>query len=178
MGPAATCRSRTRSRPFAVARGIDSTPVALDDDAATRWLEACVWPDQTDRFDRLRAAIEIARAAPPDVRVGDAVADLAANVRQLAARGHPVVTNTWVLNYLTPRQRRAYVAELDALGAELDLSWTYLESPFLTPELPGPATTDSVDRTVLVLVRWRSGRRTVEHLADTHPHGYWMHWTH
>ena len=45
------------------------------------------------------------------------------------------------------------------------------------PNCPVPATTDSVDRTVLVLVRWRAGRRTVEHLADTHPHGYWMHWT-
>lgn len=163
--------------PIAVARGIDSTPVALDDDAQARWLEACVWPDQTDRFERLRAAIEIARAEPPDVCVGDAVADVAANVRQLAAEGHPVVTNTWVLNYLTPRERRAYVAELDTVGAELDLSWTYLESPFLTPELPGPAGNAAVDRTVLVLVRWRSGRRTVEHLADTHPHGYWMHWT-
>ncbi len=163
--------------PITAARGIDSTPVALDDDAEARWLEACVWPDQTDRFERLRAAIELARAEPPDVRIGDAVADVATNVHQLAAQGHPVVTNTWVLNYLTPRERRDYVGELDTLGTELDLSWTYLESPFLTPELPGPAGAAAVDRTALVLVRWRSGQRTVEHLADTHPHGYWMHWT-
>jgi hypothetical protein len=157
-------------------RGIDPNPVDLRDEARARWLEACVWPDQTDRFERLRAAIELARAEPPDVQVGDAVADTASHVRDLAVHGHPVVTNTWVLNYLPADQRVAYVGVLDDLGTSLDLSWVYLESPFVTPELPGPGSAGREDRTVLVLVCWRSGRRTVEHLADCHPHGYWMHW--
>lgn len=158
-------------------RGIDPHPIDPRDAGRSRWLEACVWPDQTDRFARLRAAIELARAEPPDVRVGDAVGDTARHVRELAEHGHPVVTNTWVLNYLTVDERAAYVTVLDELGAELDLSWIYLESPFLTPELPGPQGDAAIERTVLVLVRWRDGRRTVEHLADTHPHGYWLHWT-
>ncbi len=94
----------------------------------------------------------------------------------LAASGHPVVTNTWVLNYLGADERKAYVESLDELGSRLDLSWVYLESPYLVPELPGPSVDTAVDRTVLVLARWRDGVRTVDHLADTHPHGYWMHW--
>ena len=33
----------------------------ITDDDEARWLEACVWPDQTDRFERLKATIEMAR---------------------------------------------------------------------------------------------------------------------
>jgi len=157
-------------------RGLDRTPIDAHDEEQARWLEACVWPDQTDRFERLRAALDLARVTPLDVRTGDAVTDVVAHVEDVASVAHPVVTNTWVLNYLTGAQRSDYVGALDTLGSRMDLSWIYAESPFLTPELPGPSDDAYVERTVLVLVRWRGGRRTVDHLADTHPHGYWMHW--
>jgi hypothetical protein len=139
-------------------------------------LEACVWPDQRDRFERLVAAIEMARAEPPDVRRGDAIDDLAAVVREAANVGHPVVMNSWVLNYLTGEERGRYVATLDALGAEIDLSWLIAESPALTPELPVPSTSDSEHLTVLSLVTWRDGARAVQRLGTTHPHGFWLHW--
>lgn len=158
-------------------RGIDHVPVDVGDEAQSRWLEACVWPDQIDRFERLRAAIQLAQSTELDVQLGDAVNDTAGHVRELGAHGHPVVTNTWVLNYLTGPQRQTYVDVLDGVGQRLDLSWVYLESPFLTPELPGPQGDAALDRTVLVLVRWRAGQRTIDHLADAHPHGYWLHWT-
>jgi hypothetical protein len=162
--------------PEIVARlGLDRSPVDVHDAAEARWLEACVWPDQTDRFSRLRAALSMARRDGVEVRHGDAVADTAALVESLAD-GHPVVTNTWVLNYLTPTERAAYVDALDGLGARLDLSWIFAESPYLTQNLPGPRADRASERTVLVLVRWRAGERTVAHLADVHPHGYWMHW--
>ena len=159
-----------------LSRGIDRTPIDVHDEEQARWLEACVWPDQTDRFERLRAALDLARTTELDVRMGDAVTDVGAHVEELATVAHPVVTNTWVLNYLTGEQRTDYVGALDTLGARLDLSWIYLESPYLTPELPGPSADANVERTVLVLVRWRRGRRAVDHLAEAHPHGYWMHW--
>ena len=156
--------------------GLDRAPVDVHDAAATRWLEACVWPDQPDRFERLRTALAMARTNCVVVRRGDAVADTPALVESVAGSGHPVVTNTWVLNYLSGPERTAYVEVLDAVGAGLDLSWVYVESPYLTPELPGPDGGEPSDRTALVLVRWRSGERTVDHLADAHPHGYWLHW--
>jgi hypothetical protein len=156
--------------------GLDRAPVDVHDPAATRWLEACVWPDQPDRFERLRTALALARREGVVVRRGDAVTDTPALVKTLAGAGHPVVTNTWVLNYLTGAERTAYVEALDAVGDDLDLSWVYVESPYLTPELPGPGGGEATDRTAIVLVRWRSGHRTVDHLADSHPHGYWLHW--
>lgn len=156
--------------------GVDAAPIDLRDDAAARWLEACVWPDQPDRFARLRAAVELARESPPLLIQGDAVDDLAAVINRVEADGHPVVMNSWVLNYLPEHRRMAYVAELDRLGADRDLSWVLAESPSQTSGLPIPTTPAPEHRTVLSMVTWRDGRRTVHRLASCHPHGFWLHW--
>lgn len=156
--------------------GLDRTPVDVRDDVQSRWLEACVWPDQADRLERLRAAVALAREVGVDVRQGAALRDTASLARQLATTGHPVVTNTWVLNYLTRPDRVAYVDALDALGAELDLSWVFAESPAHVDGVPVPTTEPATNRTVLTVVRWRRGERAVEHLAECHPHGYWLSW--
>ena len=156
--------------------GLDRSPIDIADPDAARWLEACVWPDQADRFHRLHAAIGLAQIDPPDVRAGDAVTDLAATIGLVAGTGHPVVVNTWVLNYLSETQRVAYLDELDRFGAGSDLSWIYTEMPALVSGIPVPDDPGRAYRTVITLVRWRNGLRTVEHLADAHPHGWWITW--
>ncbi|MFM2077958.1 MAG: hypothetical protein RJA49_1848 [Actinomycetota bacterium] len=161
---------------IAASVGLDLMPIDVLDDDAVRWLEACVWPDQADRFARLVGAIALARTDPPDVRRGDAVHDLDAVVREAAAHGHPVVTNSWVLNYLPDDTRAAYVDELQRIGTAIDLSWVIAESPAQTPGLPVATTEPPEELTVLSLVRWRGGERSVQRLATTHPHGYWLRW--
>jgi hypothetical protein len=163
--------------------GLDLGPIDVHDEASARWLQACVWPDQLDRLERLRRAIAIARAVELDLLTGDAVDGLPLAVARAAAHdasAHPVVMNSWVLSYLTHERRVAYVDQLDAIGAARDLSWLYAESPGDTTGLPTPrpARGDGSPEhiTVLALVRWRGGRRSVERLATAHPHGYWLHW--
>ncbi|MEM9514032.1 MAG: DUF2332 domain-containing protein [Actinomycetota bacterium] len=155
--------------------GIDRTPIDVTDPTEARWLEACVWPDQGDRFERLVAAIDIARYHPPELLAGDAVGSTVPALERMTTRGHPVVTNTWVLNYFDPAARQAYAAELDRFGASHNLSWIYAESPAQTPELDHGVPTDQ-HVTELTLVRWRAGDRRVDHLATCHPHGYWIDW--
>lgn len=156
--------------------GIDRTPIDVTDEGEAQWLEACVWPDQADRFHRLVEAIEIARQHPPELLAGDAVESLAPGVDRVGRSAHPVVTNSWVLNYLTSAQRLAYLAELEQMGARRDLTWVYAEAPALIPELPTDPDPADPHRTVLSMVRWRNGERLVDHLATCHPHGFWIHW--
>ena len=156
--------------------GIDLQPVDVLDDIEARWLEACVWPDHADRFRLLVAAIAMAREHRPDVRRGDAVHDIAATVDEIGVHGHPVLTTSWVMNYLTPSGRLEFVAELDRIGASRDLSWVIAEAPAVTRGLPVPTTDPPEHITVLSLVRWRDGHRDVQRLATTHPHGFWLHW--
>ncbi len=54
-------------------RGIDLEPVDLSSDAGVRLLSCFVWADQPERLERLRAAIEVARADPPEILRGDYV---------------------------------------------------------------------------------------------------------
>jgi hypothetical protein len=166
----------TEMPPIVRSIGLDRSPIDVLDDEAVRWLEACVWPDQADRFERLVAAIGIARRHPPDVRAGDAVNDLAAVIDEVSSAGHPVVTNSWVLNYLPDDARLDYVATLDQLGTERDLSWIIAEAPAQTSGLPVPTTDPPEEITVISLIRWRDGRRSVQRLGTTHPHGYWVRW--
>ena len=156
--------------------GLDRDPVDLDDPEQSRWLEACVWPDQTDRFARLRAALAIAREHGVEVRRGDAVADLPDALDSLGTDGHPVVTTSWVLNYLSDAERAAFQDALAEWARQRDLSWVFAESPGFATGLPGFAAGDTTDLTVLGLVEWRGGVRTVRHLATCHPHGYTLRW--
>ena len=161
--------------PIAARRGVDLRPIDLDDEPSRRWLEACVWPDQADRFSRLLHAIDLARVDPAEVVAGDAVGDLATHVEELSVAGVPLVTTTWVLNYLTADQRAAFVAELDRLGRERDMVWVFAEAPGMTSGLPHADGTADDQRTAVTRVAWWGGERTVDHIAIAHPHGYWLH---
>lgn len=167
----------TRLPRFVSRCGIDVSPLDVTDPDAARWLEACCWPDQADRFARLHAAIGIARDNPPELLAGDAVASIGRAVERMAPRGHPVVTNSWVLNYLPPTRQAEYVRELDRAGVRHDLTWIFVESPRQTPGLPWPAGIRRPEETHLVRATWRAGERRLEHLARVHPHGYWAHWS-
>jgi hypothetical protein len=156
--------------------GIDSRPIDISDPVEARWLEACCWPDQADRFHRLRHAIELARRSPPELLAGDAVDALEPAIERVSARAHPVVTTSWALSYLSPERRLQFVDTMDEVGRRSDLSWVIAESPAHTPELPHPTDLVGDEITALTLVTWRDGERTVHNLATCHPHGYWIHW--
>lgn len=156
--------------------GLDANPIDISDPAALRWLEACVWPDQADRFHRLEAAIELRRDAPVEVVRGDAVDDLAAAFGRLAGGGVPVVTTSWVLCYLAAERQAAWVAELARLGSAADLDWIWAEAPDQVGALPVTEALVGSVHTVLGVTSWRGGVRTDRTLALCHPHGYWLSW--
>ncbi len=156
--------------------GLDANPIDIGDAAALRWLEACVWPDQADRFHRLEAAIELRRTAPVEVVRGDAVDDLAAVLDRLAGGWVPVVTTSWVLCYLPAERQAAWVAELDRLGSAADLDWIWAEAPDQVGILAVPESLAGSVHTVLGVTSWRDGVRTDRTLALCHPHGYWLSW--
>jgi hypothetical protein len=57
--------------------GLDLNPLDVADPDHAAWLEALVWPEQTDRLVRLRAAIKVAAATKPRLVEGDLRTDLA-----------------------------------------------------------------------------------------------------
>lgn len=157
--------------------GIDRSPIDPTDRDDARWLMACVWPDQHDRFARMRGALALARRYPVEIRTAGAVDGVGRAVADVAAAGHPVVLNSWVLNYLSAEERADYLAALDTIGTRRDLTWLYAEAPALCSGIPFGRFGDDPHETCLTLTTWRSGDRSTRHLALAHPHGYWLRWT-
>jgi hypothetical protein len=159
--------------------GLDLHPVDTGDREQARWLVACQWPDQPERVHRARTAIALAHGQRPRVVPGDAVDDLPALVTAVPGHALPVVVSTWMLNYLGPDRQQTFLATLDRLGRERDLSLVYAEQPVLVPGLDVPPRPDGRPdgaATALVRVDWRDGARTQHRLADQHPHGTWLEW--
>jgi hypothetical protein len=111
--------------------GIDLAPVDVGDPDAVAWLEALVWPEETDRLARLRAAVAIARRDPPRVVAGDLVERLPELAAEAPGDATLVVFHTAVLVYLPPERRQA----LARLTAELGATWIACEAPGVLPAL-------------------------------------------
>jgi hypothetical protein len=143
--------------------GLDLNPIDVGDPDQAGWLETLVWPDQPHRLACLRAALAVARAAPPSVRRGDLLTGLPALAVEAPAGATLVVFHSAALAYVAdPASRAAFAAAVRALGAV----WVSNEAPGVFPAMaaaPGPrgAFLLAVDG---VPVAW------------TDPHGAWIDW--
>jgi hypothetical protein len=171
--------------------GVDLNPLDVNDEFQARWLCALIWPDDTARFHRLRAALAFAATHPIKIHQGDAVETVGAHIKNVPSEQLPVVVTTWVLTYLTEPQRRAFSEALDLAARTRDLAWITMEHPSYAKGLPWPsevmrewnpplldpsATSLARPETPLVIHRYRDGRRTSQWVATVHPHGHWMNW--
>jgi hypothetical protein len=57
---------------IASCQGIELLPLNIQNDAHVRWLRACIWPEEIERYRRLDAALSMAHQHPPLVYRGDA----------------------------------------------------------------------------------------------------------
>lgn len=113
--------------------GLDLHPLDVCDDADVRWLECLVWPEHAERFARLRAAVDIARADPPHIATGDLLTDLPAVAAQAPAEATLVVFHSAVLAYLDAEVRAAFVRTVRDLAAARALVWLSNEAPAVVP---------------------------------------------
>ena len=173
-----------RAAPARIAQrlGIDPVPVDLHDEAAVRWLRACLWPHDQARRQRFDAATAIVRAAGwPVRREPDCGAALEPWLDTLPAGVQPVVFNSWVLAYFTPAARAAQVAQMQDLVARRGVAWLSAEGPgLLLGRLPpAPPADDRVSSAEIANASlwWLSVPHAEPRLvARSHAHGRWAHW--
>lgn len=175
------CPPRGDAPPPVRARlGIDVAPIDVTDPEACRWLEACVWPRLTARSSRLRAAIDLARSDPPDLRRGNALDLLAGVVAETDPATVVCLTASWVLAYFS-HDERARLGELVAeLGAERNLAIVTVEYPSVAPGIDRPdraaAVAEEKAASLVGLATWRDGEREAAPVAWCHAHGTWIDW--
>ena len=91
-------------------------PVEASDAQAARWLQACVWPDDVERFAGLSRALDWARRHRPPVEAqADGLARLDAWLDELPPGAQPLLFNSWVLAYFSEAERDAFHRRVAAL---------------------------------------------------------------
>ena len=143
-------------------RGIDLSPVDVTTEHGARLLQAFVWPDQTDRLERLRRAIDAVRDDPPELIAGDYVEELPALLRDRREGTQLVVFQTASTMYLDRRGAEKLRAALHEAARDEPL--VYLSTAH-APEDDGFA---------LEVVRFPDGRS--QRLAVFDFHGAWLDW--
>ncbi|GAA3674908.1 DUF2332 domain-containing protein [Arthrobacter ginkgonis] len=109
--------------------GVDLNPLDGTDPDTVRWLEALVWPGETERLANLRAALETLRQARPRpvLERGDLNERIADLVRRAPEGSAAVVFHSAVLAYLSPPDRARFAETVRGL----DCHWISNESFFL-----------------------------------------------
>lgn len=85
--------------------GIDLHPIDPTDPADQDWLRALIWPNQPERRARLDAALAMAKASPPNVRQGDAIAALWALAQDPTTDRPLIVMHAATVAHIPPRVR-------------------------------------------------------------------------
>lgn len=148
--------------------GVDLAPLDVNDRSDRAWLEALVWPEQLERLDRLRTAMEIARVDPPMIlraNLLDGLPELAAGAPRDSTL---VVFHSAALGYLSEEEHAEFAGEVARLGA----IWLSNEGPGVLPGLAHPLPLPSLASTSHFVLT----RNGIDPLALAHPHGDWLAW--
>lgn len=171
------------TRPLRVSSrvGLDLNPLSPTDPDARAWLRALVWPEHTERRERLEAALEHAARRPVRLRTGDALRILPDAVESVADNAIPCVFVSNSLPHWTAEGREELVGLMRELGARRDLVFIIKEAHRIGLGLfsgePDPAAADGKDvHEVLGAVVYLGGRERLFRLGSAGMHGSWLDW--
>lgn len=169
---------------LALRHGLDPAPVDVNDPIRVRWLQACLWPHDARRRERLARAAARLRALPLTLTAAeDCIAAIAPWLADLPAGVQPVLLTSWVLYYLSDTDLARLRATVDRLVLSHGLAWICGELPALSapqhaapplPELPAGEVASSA--TLWTLRHLEAGHIAQRSLAYSHPHGRWVAW--
>lgn len=181
-GPAALPPARIQQR-----LGLDPAPVDINDEAALRWLRACLWPHDRARAVRFDQAAAIVRQARwPVQQADDCFAAIEPWLDKLPAGVQPVVFNSWVLAYFEPAALERHIDAMRELVQRRGIAWLSAEGPrlLLDGQRPPALAADSEvsEEDLANASLWYlslpglAGVQTTL-LARSHAHGRWASWT-
>lgn len=169
---------------LAVRHGLDPAPLDPAHAPDLRWLQACLWPHDATRRERLARAAAQCRQLPLTVeRAADCIAAIEPWLAGLPAGVQPVLLTSWVLYYLCAEELQRLRATVDRLALERGLAWICGDLPTLSaqdatvPSLPELPPGEPAASATLWTLRWANAGRVAERfLGWSHPHGRWVAW--
>jgi hypothetical protein len=109
--------------------GLDLNPLQPNREDDRRWLASLIWPEQTDRAERLDRALDLVAADPPRLDVGDLLTDLPGLLADAPPDATLVVFHSAVLAYLDQEQRSRFTDVMHDLKRTRGVHWVSNEAP-------------------------------------------------
>jgi hypothetical protein len=169
---------------LALRHGLDPAPVDVNEPARLRWLQACLWPHDARRRERLAlAAARLGDLPITLTQADDCIAAIEPWIAGLPAGVQPVLLTSWVLYYLNDADLARLRATVDRLALSHGLAWICGELPASSaqrndpPPLPALPPGEVASSATLWTLRYARADRVEERtLAWSHPHGRWVYW--
>jgi hypothetical protein len=150
--------------PVAGRIGIDLHPVDVGDVDSVAWLRALIWPEHSDRVERLLHAVEVARVNPPRLLAGDALDLLPGVLAEVPKGALLVIVHTFTLNQFSEEALHRFRSLLVDASHARDVVEVGIEM------MHG----ESYAR--LALSDYRAGAVNVRQLARCDGHVRWLEW--
>ena len=147
-------------------RACDIRPIDLTDERARFRLKSYVWPDQTDRLERLDSAVALALQAGVRVESADAADWIGARLADRKPGAVAVVFHSVFYQY-PPREKRDAIADYvekagERATADAPLAWLRYEPESILIDAP-----DSM-RFIVDLITWPGRERRLVAVSDGH----------
>jgi hypothetical protein len=144
--------------------GIDLNPIDLNDPDEELWTLSLVWPDQVERVERLKLAIQILNRQPIMLYKGDGTVIVPRLTKEIPKSMAICVMHSFTLNQFSAESRGDFEKMLCDLSIDRDvwrisLEWLGTESPEMSLDYYSTG---------------KLAKRRV--LAICHQHGEWMKW--
>lgn len=160
--------------------GVDPAPIDVNDAAGLRWLQACLWPHDAPRWERLARAAAQLQALPATVtQADDCIAAIEPWLATLPAGVQPVLLTSWVLYYFSAEDLARLRATVDRLTQSHGLAWICGDLARLSAQRAAvpPEPVLPPDEAASTMTLWTLRLQHEERaLAWSHPHGRWIYW--
>ncbi len=151
--------------------GIDKNPVNLYQEETSLWLKALIWPDETERFKRLSAAIELTKKQDPEIIKAATIDEYDYVVNMVPKNAILCIYHTHALYQFTSEEKAAFWQWIDKLGQQRnELYYLAVEG---IKEMRNRYETDDI---VIELNSYRNRNKKQQLLALTDGHAKWVDW--
>jgi hypothetical protein len=150
--------------------GIDQHLIDLTDAEDILWLQALIWPDQTERFLRLKEALKAPGLSEIKLIKGSTIADFKKVIEAVDPDETLIVSATHVLYQFTAKLLLEFYDLLDAIGQNRDFYFLSAEATKAVQLKYG------VNHTAVVLTTYKDKLKQETLIAEANGHGNWIRW--
>jgi hypothetical protein len=151
--------------------GIDQHLIDLTNADDLMWLQALIWPDQTERFSMLQEALNEPGLSEIKLIKGSTIADYRKIIDAVNPDETLILYATHVLYQFSDKLLLEFYEFMDSIGQNRDFHFLSVEATAAVQLKYG------VNNTAVVLTTYKNNLKQETLVAETNGHGNWIRWS-